>query len=197
MNLTQRIKRQGIVGAAAIALLGVTVFTGSAGAQTTDMSHPAHIHDGTCVTLGAVVYPLSNVGSGMLMNGTPMASMDMGTPMAGAAMSTPTAGEQTGMMQNAVEASVTDVNVSIQDLLAGTYAINVHESMANIQNYIACGDITGSSMMGSALAIPLHELNNSGYSGIAVLKSKDSGTEVTILLAQGLSGGGMMATPTS
>ena len=32
-------------------------------------------------------------------------------------------------------------NVTIQKLLAGTYAINVHESAANITKYVACGEI--------------------------------------------------------
>jgi hypothetical protein len=37
--------------------------------------------------------------------------------------------------------SSTVVDASLSDLQAGTYAINLHESGAAIQNYVACGDI--------------------------------------------------------
>ena len=36
--------------------------------------------------------------------------------------------------------------MSLDDLLAGDYAINVHESAENIGEYIACGDIGGSDI---------------------------------------------------
>ncbi|MBV8067458.1 MAG: hypothetical protein JO113_05750 [Candidatus Eremiobacteraeota bacterium] len=36
--------------------------------------------------------------------------------------------------------------VTIDQLLAGTYAINVHESTTNIGKYVACGSIVKSSM---------------------------------------------------
>jgi hypothetical protein len=40
-------------------------------------------------------------------------------------------------------ASTTTVKgVTIDKLLGGTYAINVHESAANLGHYVACGDIT-------------------------------------------------------
>ena len=40
-----------------------------------------------------------------------------------------------------VETSQTLVDATLDDLLAQPYAINVHESQDNIQNYIACGDL--------------------------------------------------------
>src|ERR671920_788585 len=43
--------------------------------------HPAHIHSGTCDTLGDVVYPLNDL-TAPGMTGTPIAGMDS-TPMAG------------------------------------------------------------------------------------------------------------------
>jgi hypothetical protein len=38
--------------------------------------------------------------------------------------------------------SVTDVELTIDELLDGEYAINAHESVENIANYVTCGDIT-------------------------------------------------------
>ena len=75
--------------------------------------------------------------------------------------------------------------------------------MDNIQNYIACGDLGGEMMTGPAmanggvLAIGLRELNDSGESGIALLRATDNNqTMVWIYLAKGLSGAsGDMATP--
>jgi hypothetical protein len=37
--------------------------------------------------------------------------------------------------------SMTDVQLTIDELLDGEYAINAHESVENIANYVACGDI--------------------------------------------------------
>lgn len=39
--------------------------------------------------------------------------------------------------------SMTDVPLSFSELIGGEYAINAHESVENIANYIACGDIIG------------------------------------------------------
>lgn len=41
--------------------------------------------------------------------------------------------------------SETDVQVSLDDLAAGPYAINVHKSEAEADTYVACGDITSLS----------------------------------------------------
>lgn len=44
-------------------------------------------------------------------------------------------------------ASTTTVkDLTIDKLLAGTYAINVHESSANLGKYVACGNIVKSAM---------------------------------------------------
>lgn len=150
-----------MLAAGLLLTLGVVFAQGSASAQDMAMGdHPAHIHSGTCTELGDVVYPLSNVGGAMMMNGTPMA---MGTMM-GAADAIP------------VEASVTTVEASLADLAAGGYAINVHESAENIGNYIACGNIGGTMMGASDLAIGLGTLNSSGYSGVATLHDNGDGT---------------------
>ena len=37
--------------------------------------------------------------------------------------------------------STTTVNAKLDDLRKGSYAINVHKSMADLKTYVACGDI--------------------------------------------------------
>jgi hypothetical protein len=43
--------------------------------------------------------------------------------------------------------SSTDVNVSLDELRDGEFAINVHESATALQTYVACGDIGSSAGM--------------------------------------------------
>src|SRR5918996_3333137 len=83
-------------------------------------AHPAHIHEGTCDELDPnPAFPFSNV-SGEFLNGD-----------------TPTAGDEVGASEESltVEGSTTTVDVSLDDLLASNYAINVHESAENAANY--------------------------------------------------------------
>lgn len=157
-------------------------------------AHPAHIHAGTCDSLGEVVYSLTTIGA---MGGS---MEEMGTPMAGMEAS-PVAGEWAGAADAIpVLVSVTQLDVSLDDLLAAPYAINVHESQENIGNYIACGNV-GGVRTGDTLAFGLRELNNSGYSGVAILSAGSDGrTQVTVYLIQaGSAAGASMpeATPAS
>jgi hypothetical protein len=147
--------------------------------------HPAHIHTGTCETLGDVVYPLNDL-TGPDMMSTPMAGMDS-TPMSGMD-SSPMAG-----MDQMVAQSTTSVEASLEDLLAAEHAINVHLSAEEIDVYIACGDITGTPD-GDQLQIALEELNDSGYQGMAWLIDNGDGT-VTVNAMLMPSDGGMMGTP--
>jgi hypothetical protein len=141
--------------------------------------HPAHIHSGTCDTLGDVVYPLNDL----------TAPDQMSTPMAGMA-STPMAG---GNMGDVVAQSSTTIETSLDDLLGAEYALNVHESAEQIDVYIACGDVTGTPN-DDQLQINLEELNNSGYQGMARLTDNGDGTTtVEAVLMQ--REGGAMATP--
>jgi hypothetical protein len=176
-------------------------------AQDAAESHPAHIHAGSCAQLGDVVYPLTNVSASGMMAGMQAMAATPGTGMP-SAMATPGGLTMSPAMGATsaipVETSQTLVNASLQDLLAKPYAINIHESQANIQHYIACGDLGGSMMTGSAmanggvLAIGLKELNDSGESGIALLRDQGDGrTMVWIYLAKGLSGPSGMATPSA
>ncbi len=137
-------------------------------------AHPAHIHQGTCDNLDpAPLFPLNDV----LAPASAEVSQAAG------------AGAPVG-----IEMSTTSVDTRLADIAAGGYAINVHESAANIQTYIACGDIGGAIAAGSGtgeggqLAIGLRERNGSGYTGVAVLREAGDQTEVTVYLAQGLAG---------
>lgn len=176
-----------VVAAAGAMLVGSFAPTS---AQNEMASHPAHIHEGTCDDLNPKpLFPLTNVSEmGMMegmMGGTPEAddaAMEMSEPM----------GAETAF---GVETSYTLVEASLEDIVAGGHAINIHESTENVENYITCGDIggriaTGPGMdEGGTLIVGLGELNDSGYSGIAVLEGKDDQTEVVIYLAEGLTGG--------
>ncbi len=147
------------------------------------MTHPAHIHSGTCDTLGDVVFPLNDVISTDLAvstYATPADAPDATPPPALA--STPVIG--TG--------ESTTIDVSLDDILAAEHAINVHESAENIDVYIACGDITGPASNGM-VTVELMELNGSGYVGRASLADNGDGTTtVTVdLIYPG------MATPAS
>lgn len=194
MNRWQRI---GTLVALSV-VIGLAVGPYGTTAQDAADSHPAHIHNGSCAQLGDVVYPLTNVSANGMMAGmiamvaTPSSGMPAAMATPGGLTMSPAMGATTAIP---VETSQTLVDVSLADLLAKPYAINVHESQANIQNYIACGDVGGSMMTGSAmaqggvLAIGLKELNNSGESGIALLRDQGNNqTMVWIYLAKGLSG---------
>ncbi len=163
----------GIVGllvAGAVAVQAQEASPTAAPGQVT-AGHPAHIHSGTCDNLGEVVYPLTNIAE---ISGT-MAGME----------ASPMAGEQAGAA-NAIPVlmSVTQLEVSLDDLLAAPYAINVHESQENIGNYIACGNV-GGTRVGDTLTFGLGELNNSGYAGVAILSGgMDGRTQVTVYLVQ-------------
>lgn len=180
-SIKQSARALSVLSAGLLLTLGIAAAPGHASAQDMAMTpHPAHIHSGSCAQLGDVVYPLTDIGAEMsAMNTT-------GTPTSGEMMGTPAMGDAgTPMMGDAaipVETSTTVVQTKLADIAMGGYAINVHESAANIGNYIACGNI-GGAVMGDTLWIGLGTLNNSGYSGVAMLKDNgDGSTSVTIYL---------------
>jgi hypothetical protein len=136
--------------------------------------HPAHIHTGTCATLGDVAYPLEDV-----RHQPPVA-----TPQASGSGA-----------ENADASSTTVVEASLDDILADEHALNVHESAEAIDVYIACGDVTGSPTDGT-LVIALEELNASGYSGEATLVDNGDGTtSVAVSIIQVAAAATPIATP--
>jgi hypothetical protein len=145
----------------------------SAGIST----HPAHIHAGTCDTLGDVVFPLSDVSAGDAA-ATPAATPTL------AMASTPDAGTT---LQ-----STTTVEAALDDIISGGHAINVHQSAEQIDVYIACGDVTGEATNGM-LTVELQELNGSGVSGQAMLTDNGDGT--TTVEIHLMPSGSTMATP--
>ena len=147
------------------ALLAMATLSGSVGAPIAwaqgeeDTPHPAHIHSGSCDNLGDIVAPLEDVRE-------------------------LTAGESFGAdTAIRVEQSETDVDLTLGEILSAPHAINIHQSAEEVQNYIACGDL-GGRVVDNELAIGLHELNGSGYSGVALLDTDDDGegTDVDVYL---------------
>jgi hypothetical protein len=134
---------------------------------------PAHIHTGTCDTLGDIVGPMNNLTA---PSGTPQGVTDIAE----------------------VEYSFTSgIPLSLDDILASDHAVNVHLSDEEINVYIACGNAGGVVDANGTLVVGLREQNNSGYSGIAVLTpnaTDPSTTDVSAFIGQNLSGGGE-ATP--
>jgi len=141
--------------------------------------HPAHIHDGTCADIGGVVYPLNNLTAEMDFEATPDLDTDLDSPatpvLDRADSMDPTSGESGHAFSSTI------VDASLDDLLASPHALNVHESVENAQNFIACGDITGTPSDG-ALTIQLEELNGSGFSGNAILTDNGDGTTTVVAM---------------
>ena len=127
---------------------------------------PAHIHTGSCDELGEVVAPFNNL------------TAPEGTE----------AGQET---EGLVQYSFTTVPLAIDAILADDHAVNVHESEENIDNYIACGNIGGVVDENGSLVISLHELNESGFSGIAVLTpsaADAASTDVSVFIHEEVEG---------
>lgn len=140
---------------------------------------PAMIHAGTCDAPGDVVMPLEDVQ---------LAPADSAaTPPAEPAM----------VHANVVLTSVTTVDATISELLASEHVIVVHASADKLDTIVACGQIEGQvrlhlrSDAPPGLVIPMQEVGNSGYAGVAWLAPADNGgTTVTLFIAEGLIGQG-------
>lgn len=178
----------------AISAQGTVATPAEQGEPAETAAFPAHIHSGTCAELGEVVFPLSDV-TAFEPQATPDASGSLAlasTPVTSPVAASPVASPEAVQAEVVAESS-TEVAASLDDILAEEHAINVHESEQNIQNYIACGDLTGSPTNGE-LTIELQQLNSSGYVGEAHLRDNGDGTTtVTVYLM--LSGLGMNGTP--
>jgi hypothetical protein len=88
------------------------------------------------------------------------------------------------------EYSFSSVPLPLDAILAADHAINVHDSAGNIGDYIACGDLGGTVDDSGSLVVGLRELNDSGYTGIAVLTSNaddPATTDVSVFIAPDLS----------
>jgi len=170
--------RKHVIGLGLAVGLGLSAFGGTVLAQdatetpegaTAAVTHPAHVHVGSCAELDPnPIYPLNNVG--------PRTDEDGNAPDPEEIMGS--------LASNPVEVSESEIEVNLDDILTEAHAINIHESDQNVTNYIACGDL-GGALLDDKLFIGLNELNGSGYHGIAILeKDGDDKTKVTIYLAQ-------------
>lgn len=205
MNSVTRMSRVAIVAAFSL-MFALILKPGTIRAQEDDTPHPAHVHTGSCAALGDVVAPLTDVsfdgGNATGDNATDGNGTDGNTTLGNVTdgnSSNETGGNATdGNATGSADAvpaqiSVTTVELSLDEMLSSPHAINVHLSADEIGTYIACGDIGGQTMPDGTLAIGLHELNGSGFFGIAYLvpnTSSDDETDITVFLAQNLIGTG-------
>jgi uncharacterized cupredoxin-like copper-binding protein len=169
LNVNHVVTRIVFVGALLLSVLVVSFHQASAHQE---VAHPAHIHNGTCDTLGDVVAPLNDVAPPTPFDET------AATPVGGMAMV---------MAGNPIETdfSITVVKMSFADLMSGKYSINVHRSADDSSNYIACGEIGGTMMGNADFAVALRERGNSRESGVALLHDNgDGATTVTLMLVQ-------------
>ena len=153
-----------------VALSGPAAWAQDATPQAVEATEPrpAHIHTGTCNEVGEVVAPL--------------------TDLTGA-----TGGERVGQGRRAIpaESSFTSVPLTLDAILGDDHVVNVHLSAAEIETYIACGEIGGSVTPQGAVIIGLRELNDSGFTGIAYLAPGADGasTDVSAFVAPTLDEG--------
>ena len=141
------------------------------------VSLSVHIHTGTCDRLGDVVFPLSNVA---------LPASSPGTPIAGGTGTTPAADQSMTGSPDAlpVYVSVTQLQSSLDEILKSDHAINVHASDQQIDVYVACGTV-GGTRYGDTVQFGVPTLNDSGYSGVALLSANGSGsTNVVVYLTK-------------
>jgi hypothetical protein len=151
------------LAALTLVLPGSLAQTPASETEAGDGAHPAHIHAGTCAELGDVVVPLADVVF--------------------------PAGEQTGAdTAIPVKLSLNRIDMPLDELLGGEYAINVHQSSEAIDEYIACSDIGGIPTPGEAggeeIRFVLGELNESGHDGVVFIEGEGDQTEVNIMLIE-------------
>ena len=152
---------------AVIALVALAMAVPAGVAQTPqaamgDEAHPVHIHSGTCAELGDVVVPLADV--------------------------TVPEGEHAGAdSAHPLKLSLNVIDMPLQELLDGEYAINAHRSAEEIDVYIACGDLGGPVMPGEAgdeVRFALNEQNDSGHFGTVFVGAEGDQTQVNIMLIE-------------
>jgi hypothetical protein len=124
-----------------------------------DTSHPAGIYVGSCPVPGNMLVSLWDVSPNFLVDG----EADAG----------PVAGSDSGFP---VEGSVTVVEFPLADLVATQHAILVHRSVAEIDDYLVCGDIGGAMVGPDELPVALAPVGLSPWSGIVLLDDEGNGT---------------------
>jgi uncharacterized cupredoxin-like copper-binding protein len=151
----------------AIVVIGLMFATGVTGVSAhQEAVHPAAIYRGNCTTLGAAVAPLNAVGSPAALDdatGTPPPPVGQVNPVE-------------------TDVSVTTVHLTLSELTAGQYAIDVRRSADDPGNRIACGEIGGTPTGDGSLAVALRDVSHSLESGIAYVHDNEDGTTTVTLM---------------
>lgn len=158
---TRAARRSAVIAVAALAMLAPASVAQTPVSAPPDASHAAHIHAGTCAELGDVVVPLA----------------DVTVPVGRVAGASPA---------RSLKISLNVVEMPLEELLAGEYAVNVHQGAQESDVSIACGDIGGIITPGEThedeLRFALDERNASGHLGFVFVGSDGDQTEVNITL---------------
>ena len=88
-----------------------------------------------------------------------------------------------GLTNMADGASVTTVDVTLDSLIAGSFAVRLHKA-GDASVYTSCGNVAEA---GQSLTIALGELDGSGQSGWATLTNRGAETEVVLSATAGIS----------
>jgi len=151
---------------AGTAVVGAVLFGGTAMADTETTPHPAAVQRGPCPGIGALVAPLGDVSSRLLVDGVATFTEPVGP--AGAIP---------------VQSSVTTIPTAYADLVTADHHIVVLASADEPTTPILCGDIGGMQMGPTDLAIGLGALGESGFTGIAMLHDDgDGSTRVSVYI---------------
>ena len=119
------------------------------------LPRPIYVYAGVCHDLGDIQWPLNDLTSPAGKRGGP---------------------DETDRTEYSFTANVP---LTISQMLAGEYAINVHESGEEIDSTLACGNIGGVADGVGTLVIGLREPAGSGVTGIAVLSPSPADAAMT------------------
>ena len=163
---------------------GATRAQQESGSPTAPLAHPVHIHSGSCDNLGDIAYPLT----------------DLVPPAEGDTQVTDTAKAFMGEIDSTSKTTIElpqKPHDDFEHFIAGGHSITVHASAEDIGTYIACGDIVGRGN-GNQFRLELHELNDSGYQGLATLTNNHDGTmTLSIVLSRAEAASTPVASPTA
>jgi len=128
------------------------------------IGRPTHIHAGVCGEL----------------KDSPRFDLEDITTASPTSSPTPGATPDSGIVE--VEVSRTVIDVSLADLLASPFAINVHLSREATKVQLVCGNIGGDLRQDGSISVGLSALNNSGFVGVAYLRPVSDNPDQTEVL---------------
>jgi hypothetical protein len=95
----------------------------------------------------------------------------------------PLATEDLSNTASPVGTATSEVDLSLDALVAGNYALPLQE-VGNPSQYVACGNVRGTVDASGNLFIALDEVRGSGYAGVAWFHAEGDVTVVTVMLTQ-------------